>query len=113
MAKAAADGYTLLMGTNSPHSSNPALIRNLPYDPVKDFAPISRTGSFTLAFVVNPAVPAASLAEVIAYARANPGKLAYASGNTSGILAGETLKHWPALTCSTSPTRACRRPSTT
>jgi len=97
VAKAVPDGYTLLMGTNSPHSSNPALLRNLSYDPVKDFAPITRTGSFTLAFVVNPAVPAASLADVIAYARANPGKLAYASGNTSGILAGETLKHWAGI----------------
>lgn len=97
VAKASADGYTLLMGTNSPHSSNPALFRNLSYDPVKDFAPITRIGSFTLAFVVNPTVPATSLPEVIAYARANPGKLAYASGNTSGILAGETLKHWAGI----------------
>jgi tripartite-type tricarboxylate transporter receptor subunit TctC len=96
-AKAAPDGYTLLMSTNSPHSSNPALLKNLTYDPVKDFAPISRTGSFTLMCVVNPAVPATSLAELIAYARANPGKLAYASGNTSGILAGETLKHWAGI----------------
>ena len=97
VAKAAPDGYTLLMSTNSPHSSNPALFKNLAYDPVKDFAPITRTGSFTLMCVVNPTVPAKSLAELIAYARANPGKLAYASGNTSGILAGETLKHWAGI----------------
>jgi tripartite-type tricarboxylate transporter receptor subunit TctC len=94
VAKAASDGYTLLMSTNSPHSSNPALLKNLAYDPVKDFAPITRIGSFTLMLVVNPAVPVKSLAELIAYAKANPGRLAYASGNTSGILAGETLKHW-------------------
>jgi tripartite-type tricarboxylate transporter receptor subunit TctC len=94
VAKAASDGYTLLMSTNSPHSSNPALLKNLAYDPVKDFAPITRIGSFTLMFVVNPAVPVKSLAELISYAKANPGRLAYASGNTSGILAGETLKHW-------------------
>ncbi|MBO0751340.1 MAG: tripartite tricarboxylate transporter substrate binding protein [Bradyrhizobiaceae bacterium] len=97
VAKAAPDGYTLLMSTNSPHSSNPALLKNLAYDPVKDFAPITRIGSFTLMCVVNPTVPATSLAELIAYARANPGKLAYASGNTSGILAGETLKHWAGI----------------
>jgi tripartite-type tricarboxylate transporter receptor subunit TctC len=97
VAKAAPDGYTLLMSTNSPHSSNPALLKNLAYDPVKDFAPITRIGSFTLMLVVNPAVPVKSLAELIAYAKANPGRLAYASGNTSGILAGETLKHWAGL----------------
>src|SRR5579871_6998780 len=94
VAKAAPDGYTLLMSTNSPHSSNPALLKNLAYDPVKDFAPITRIGSFTLMLVVNPAVPVRTIPELIAYAKANPGKLTYASGNTSGILAGETLKHW-------------------
>ena len=67
VARAAPDGYTLLMSTNSPHSSNPALFKNLAYDPVKDFAPITRTGSFTLMCVVNPTVPAKSLAELIAY----------------------------------------------
>jgi tripartite-type tricarboxylate transporter receptor subunit TctC len=97
VAKAPPDGYTLLMSTNSPHSSNPALLKNLAYDPVKDFTPITRTGGFTLMFVVNPTVPATSLAELIAYAKANPGKLAYASGNTSGILAGETLKRWAGI----------------
>jgi putative tricarboxylic transport membrane protein len=97
VAKAAPDGYTLLMATNSPMSSNPFLLKNVAYDPVKDFAPISRVGSFTLLLVVHPSVPAKTLAELIAYAKANPGKLTYASGNTSGILAGETLKHWAGI----------------
>jgi tripartite-type tricarboxylate transporter receptor subunit TctC len=97
VAKALPDGYTLLMSTNSPHSSNPFLLKNIAYDPVKDFAPITRIGSFTLTFVVHPSVPAKTLAELIAYAKANPGRLAYASGNTSGILAGETLKHWAGI----------------
>jgi tripartite-type tricarboxylate transporter receptor subunit TctC len=97
VAKAAPDGYTLLMSTNSPHSSNPFLLKNIAYDPVKDFAPITRIGSFTLMLVANPAVPVKTLPELIAYARANPGKLSYASGNTSGILAGETLKHWAGI----------------
>ena len=97
VAKAAPDGYTLLMATNSPMSSNPFLLKNVGYDPVKDFAPISRVGSFTLLLVVHPSVPAKTLAELIAYAKANPGKLTYASGNTSGILAGETLKHWAGI----------------
>jgi tripartite-type tricarboxylate transporter receptor subunit TctC len=97
VAKAPPDGYTLLMSTNSPHSSNPFLLKNIAYDPVKDFAPITRIGSFTLMLVANPAVPAKTIAELIAYAKANPGKLTYASGNTSGILAGETLKHWAGI----------------
>jgi tripartite-type tricarboxylate transporter receptor subunit TctC len=97
VAKAAPDGYTLLMSTNSAHSSNPALLKNIAYDPVKDFAPITRIGSFTLMFVVHPSVPAKSLAELIAHARANPGKLAYASGNASGILAGAFLRHWAGI----------------
>jgi tripartite-type tricarboxylate transporter receptor subunit TctC len=97
VAKAPADGYTLLMSTNSPHSANPFLLRNIGYDPVKDFAPITRVGSFALMLVVNPAVPVKTIAELIAHAKANPGKLSYASGNTSGILAGETLKHWAGI----------------
>jgi tripartite-type tricarboxylate transporter receptor subunit TctC len=93
VAKAAPDGYTLLLSTNSPLSSNPFLLKSIAYDPVKDFAAITRVGSFTNILVANPAVPVKTLGEVIAYARANPGTLSYASGNTSGILAGETLKH--------------------
>ena len=94
VARSAPDGYTLVMGTNSPHSAVPFLAKNVPYDPVKDFAPVSRVGSFTLMLVVNPEIPAKSVAELIAYAKANPGKLTFASGNTSGIVAGETLKRW-------------------
>jgi tripartite-type tricarboxylate transporter receptor subunit TctC len=94
VARSAPDGYTLVMGTNSPHSAVPFLAKNVPYDPVKDFAPVSRVGSFTLMLVVNPEIPAKSVADLIAYAKANPGKLTFASGNTSGIVAGETLKRW-------------------
>ena len=97
VARSAPDGYTLFMSTNSPHSAQPFLAKSVSYDPVKDFAPISRTGSFTLLLVVHPDVPAKSIAELISYAKANPGKLTYASGNTSGIVAGETLKRWAGL----------------
>ena len=97
VAKAPPDGYTLLMSTNSPHSANPFLLKNIAYDPVKDFAPVTRIGSFTLMFVINPAVPVKTIPELIAYAKANPAKLTYGSGNTSGILAGETLKHWAGI----------------
>jgi tripartite-type tricarboxylate transporter receptor subunit TctC len=93
VARSAPDGYTLLMSTNSPHSAAPSLNKTIAYDPVKDFAALSRVGSFTFMVAVNPDVPARSVAELIAYAKANPGKLSYASGNTSGIVAGETLKH--------------------
>ena len=97
VARAPADGYTLLMTTNSPHSAAPFLMKNIAYDPVKDFAPISRFGSFTLMLVVNPGIPAKSVKELIDYVRANPGKLTFASGNTAGVVAGETLKHWAKL----------------
>jgi tripartite-type tricarboxylate transporter receptor subunit TctC len=92
VARAAPDGYTLLMATNSTHSANPYLFKSLGYDPVKDFAPVARAGSYVFMLVINPDVPAKTLPELIAYAKANPGKLTYASGNTTGIVAGETLK---------------------
>jgi tripartite-type tricarboxylate transporter receptor subunit TctC len=85
------------MTTNSPHSAAPFLMKNIAYDPVKDFAPVSRLGSFTLMLVVHPDVPAKSVKELIAYAKANPGKLSFASGNTAGVVGGETLKHFAEL----------------
>ena len=94
VAKAPADGYTLFASTNSPHSANPFLLKNVGYDPVKDFVPITRIGSFTLMMVIHPSIPVKTLPELVAYAKANPGKLTYGSGNTSGILAGETLKRF-------------------
>ena len=92
VARAAPDGYTLLMATNSTHSANPHLFKSLSYDPVKDFAPVARAGSYVFMLVVNPEIPAKTLPELVAHAKANPGKLTYASGNTTGIVAGETLK---------------------
>jgi tripartite-type tricarboxylate transporter receptor subunit TctC len=90
----AADGYTLLMGTNSPLSADPFIHKDINYDPVKDFVPISRVGSFTLMLVVNPSLPFHSIKELIDYAKANPGKLTFASGNTAGIVGGYTLAKW-------------------
>jgi hypothetical protein len=86
VAKSAPDGYTLLMATNSPMSAVPALKKNPPYDPVADFTPVTDIGRYTFFIVVHPEVPAKSLAELISYARVNPGKLNYATGNTSGIV---------------------------
>ncbi len=94
VARSAPDGYTLLMATNSPLSAVPFMMKSPPYDAVKDFMPITRVGSFTLMLVINPSIPAKSMKELIDYAKDNPGKLSFASANTSGIVAGETLKHW-------------------
>jgi tripartite-type tricarboxylate transporter receptor subunit TctC len=89
-----ADGYTLLMATNSPLSADPFIHKNLNYDPIKDFVPITRVGSFTLMLVVNPDLPIHSVKELVDYAKANPGKLTFASGNTAGIVGGFTLAKW-------------------
>jgi tripartite-type tricarboxylate transporter receptor subunit TctC len=97
VARSAPDGYTLFMSTNSPHSAAPFLMKNIGYDPVKDFTAITRIGSYTLMLCVHPSIPAKSVKELIEYAKANPGKLSFASGNTSGVVAGETLKHWAEL----------------
>jgi len=88
-----ADGYTLLMGTNSPLSADPFIHKDINYDPIKDFVPITRVGSYTLMLVVNPQLPIHSVKELVDYAKANPGRLTYASGNTAGIVGMETLKH--------------------
>jgi putative tricarboxylic transport membrane protein len=89
-----ADGYTLLMATNSPLSADPFLHKSIGYDPVKDFTPITRVGSFTLMLVINPKLPIHSVKDLVAYAKANPGKLSFASGNTAGIVAGDMLAKW-------------------
>ena len=87
VARSVPDGYTLLMATNSPMSAVPALKKSPPYDPVNDFTPITDIGRYTVFMYVNSNVPAKTLAEFIAYAKANPGKLSYATGNASGIVA--------------------------
>lgn len=91
VAKAPPDGYTLFMTTNTTHSANPSLMKSLPYDPVKDFAPVSRMGNLPFMLVVNNDLPVKSVAELLAWGRANPGKLTYASGNSTGIVSGATL----------------------
>jgi len=88
------DGYSLLMATNSPLSADPFLHKDANYDPVKDFAPVTRVGSFTQMLVVNPNLPVHSVKQLVDYAKANPGRLSFASGNTAGIVAGDTLSKW-------------------
>jgi tripartite-type tricarboxylate transporter receptor subunit TctC len=79
VARAPADGYTLLMGPSGPMTINPATYSKLPYHPVRDFAPISMICSFPLLVVVDPKLPVKSVKELIDYAKANPGKANYAS----------------------------------
>jgi tripartite-type tricarboxylate transporter receptor subunit TctC len=96
VAKAPADGYTLFMTTNTTHSANPSLMKQLRYDPVKDFTPISRMGNLPFMLVVNPALPVKTLREFVDYAKAHPG-LTYASGNSTGIVSGATLSKMAGL----------------
>jgi putative tricarboxylic transport membrane protein len=87
---AAPDGYTLLWGVGS-MGGIPFLMRNPPFESLADFAPVSMVGRFAFAMFVHPGVPAKSVAEFVAYARANPDKLSYATGTVSEYLAGAQL----------------------
>ena len=91
VAKAAPDGYTLLMATNSPLSVVPAMKKVPPYDPVADFTPITDVGRYTFFVVTYPGLPVKTLPELVEYARANPGKINYATGNTTGIVSTALL----------------------
>ena len=94
VAKSAPDGYTLLLAGMTTHAAAPALYRKLPYDPVKDFAPISNCIDSPIAVVAHPSVPAGSLQELVAYAKANPGRLNYGSAGVGNTLhlAGEVFR---------------------
>lgn len=93
-AKAAADGHTLFMGTVGTHAINASLYKKMPFDPIKDFAPLTRVANVPNLLVANPAQPYKSVAELIAYAKANPGKVNFgSSGNGTSIhLSGELFK---------------------
>ena len=84
VAKSTADGYTLVMGSSGVMAVNPGLYSKLPYDPVKDFAPITVAVTVPLFLVANPDFPPNTVKELVAYAKANPGKVNYASGG-SGV----------------------------
>ena len=94
VAKSAPDGYTLNMSAIGPHAVNVTLFSKMPYDPVKDFAAIALVLEAEGLLVVHPSVPVHNIAELIAYARANPGKLTFASAGpgTASHLAGELFK---------------------
>lgn len=92
VARAEPDGYTLLLTTNTTHSAAHALFKNVPYDPLKDFTAVARVGSFPSMVIANPDAPFKTIGELVAYAKAHPGKVEYAHGNSTGQVAGETLK---------------------
>ena len=93
-AKAPPDGHTLVATGNTAIAAAPSLFKTLPYDPVKDLAPVSLLATAPLALFVSSESKARSLQELIAAAKEQPGKLAYASGNASGAVAGEMLKQF-------------------
>jgi tripartite-type tricarboxylate transporter receptor subunit TctC len=92
VAKSAADGYTVLITTNTTHAANEHLYKALPYDPVKDFAPVTLLGKGGQIMIVNPGVPAKSVAEFIALAKKDPGKYSFGSGSSSSRIAGELFQ---------------------
>ena len=91
VAKSPADGYTLIMGSIGTHAVNPYLVKNMPYDPLKDFVPVAFVLDAEGLLAVNPNLPVKNVAELITYLKANPGKISYGSGGigTASHLAGE------------------------
>jgi tripartite-type tricarboxylate transporter receptor subunit TctC len=92
VAQAAPDGYTLLISTNTTHAANQSMLKKLPYDAVKDFETVSMLGTIPMALVVNPSLPVNSVPELIAYAKANPGKLSFGAGSSSSRISVEMFK---------------------
>ena len=113
VAKAAPDGYTFLLTPSAPLTVQPSL-RKTPYDPAKSFTPVGRVGDLISGFAIHPAVGPKTFKEMVDYAKANPGKLAYGSAGlgTSTHLRIEMLKSGPASTCCTCPTAAAPTRST-
>ena len=92
VARAAPDGYTLMVGTNTPLAANPSLFKKLTYDPVKDFAPVARLGTISFMIMVRPDFPAKTVNEFIAVAKAREKPLSFASGNTSSRGSAELFR---------------------
>jgi tripartite-type tricarboxylate transporter receptor subunit TctC len=94
VAKAAPDGYTLVMGNIGSHAVNPYLMKNMPYDPFRDFQPVAYVLDAEGLLVISPEIPSKTVPELIAYIKANPGKISYGSGGvgTTSHLAGELFK---------------------
>src|SRR5206468_174603 len=92
VAKAAPDGYTMLMTTNTTHAANEHLFKKLPYDPVKDFTPVTLLSKGHMLLLVNPSSPFKSVSDLVTAATKSPGKLNFGSGSSSSRVASELLK---------------------
>ena len=90
-ARSAPDGLTLFLTTNTTQAANPFLYKQLPYDPIKDFAPIGRIANTPALLVTHPSLPANNLSELIALAKSKPGKMSYASGSAGTLVPGAML----------------------
>lgn len=98
VAKAAPDGYTLLVGASGQMTINPVILPKHPYDPVRDFAAITTLAQFPMVIAVNPSFPAKSIAELVALARAKPGELAYSHGGATHQVAAEMFNQAVGIT---------------
>jgi tripartite-type tricarboxylate transporter receptor subunit TctC len=92
VARAAPDGYTLMVGTNTPLAANPSLFKKLNYDPAKDFAPVARLGTISFMIMVRPDFPAKNFKEFLAHAKANPGKLSAGYGSAGSQVSQAMLR---------------------
>ena len=92
VAKATPDGYTVFITTNTTHAANEHLFKSIPYDPIKDFAPVTGLAKGGQILLVAPDVKAQSVRELIAFAKANPGKISFGSGSSSSRIAGELFQ---------------------
>jgi tripartite-type tricarboxylate transporter receptor subunit TctC len=97
VAKAAPDGYTVLIATNTTHAANEHLFKKIPYDPVKDFTPVTTLARGGQVMVVNPRVPVKTVKEFIALAKRQPGKLTFGSGSSSSRVASELFQQMAGL----------------
>lgn len=106
VAKAAPDGLTVLVGGASVNVVNPNVYKALPYDPVRDLLPAARMGLLPFMLVVNPSVPVNNVAELIAYAKKNPGKLSYGTPNAATLVGMETFKRGAGVDITSVPYKA-------
>lgn len=105
-ARAEPDGHTVLITTNTTHGANQSLLKSVPYDAVTSFEPIGKLGTITLALTTHPSVPAKTVKELVAHAKANPGKLTFGAGSSSSRIAGEMLKSLAGLDLTYVPYRS-------
>lgn len=106
VARAEPDGHTVLITTNTTHGANQSLLKNVPYDAVNSFEAVGKLGTITLALTTHPSVPAKTVQEFVAYAKANSGKLTFGAGSSSSRIAGEMLKSLAGLDITYVPYRS-------